>query len=63
MRLDSDDYRESPYTRYLTDNTSVWVWGAFDYADMSIVAPLGTLGEHRSLVADQIRAEIEKRSA
>lgn len=60
MCLDTDDYRESPYTAWLTDNTPVWKWGAFAYPDMSIIAPLGTLGERRSLVADQIRAEIEK---
>jgi hypothetical protein len=63
VALDTDDYRESPYTKWLTANTPVWAWGAFAYPDMTIFAPLGTLGERRSLVADQLRAEIEKRAS
>jgi hypothetical protein len=55
-----DTYRVSGYTEWLTANTPIWAWGAFDYPDMTIFAPLGTLGERRDLVATQIRAEIEK---
>lgn len=60
-RLDTDEYRASGYTEWLTANTTIWAWGAFEYPDMTVFAPLGTLGERRSLIADQIRAEIEKR--
>lgn len=61
--LPDDTYRETPYTEWLTANTTIWKWGAFEYPDMTIFAPLGTLGERRSLMADVIRAELEKREA
>lgn len=55
-----DPYRETPYTRHLTDNTTVWAWGAFEFPTMTVFAPLGTLGERRSFVADQVHAEMLK---
>lgn len=55
---EDDTYRESPYTEHLTTNTTVWKWGAFAYPDMTIFAPLGTLGERRDLIADMLRAKI-----
>ena len=63
IQLDTDDYRESSYTEWLTAHTTVWKWGAFTYPDMSIFAPLGTLGERRSLVADIIRAQWEGKAS
>jgi hypothetical protein len=55
-----DTYRETPYTEWLTAHTTVWAWGAFAYPNVTVFAPLGTLGERRSLVADQIHSAIEK---
>jgi hypothetical protein len=59
---DDDTYRVSPYTEWLTANTTAWAWGAFDYPDMTVFAPLGTLGERRDLIANQLYAEIERRA-
>lgn len=58
-----DTYRETPYTEWLTAHTPVWAWGAFTYPDMSVFAPLGTLGERRDFVANQVHAQIERESA
>lgn len=56
---EDDSYRESPYTQWLTDHTPVWAWGAFTYPNVSVFAPLGTLGERRDLVAGIIYRELE----
>lgn len=56
--LPDDTYRVSDYTEWLTEHTTVWAWGAFAYPDMTIFAPLGTLGERRDLVAGIIRRKI-----
>lgn len=58
MPTSTDDYRETPYTEWLTANTTVWAWGAFDYPDMTVFAPLGTLGERRDFMAKQLYADI-----
>jgi len=55
-----DTYRESPYTEWLTANTTVWRWGAFTYPDMTVFAPLGTLGERRDLIAQRVYREVRK---
>lgn len=57
--LPDDTYRVSAYTRHLTDNTPVWQWGAFEFGDMSLFAPVGTLGERRDFVATQLYAQIK----
>lgn len=57
-----DTYRESPYTEHLTSNTPIWKWGAFEYEDMSVFAPLGTLGERRDLIATRVHAEIHRQN-
>ena len=53
-----DSYRETPYTEWLTAHTSIWKWGAFAYPEMSVFAPLGTLGEKRGLVAARVYSEL-----
>lgn len=58
--LPDDTYIESPYTEHLTANTTIWAWGAFAYPEMTVFAPVGTLGERRDLVAEIVYREIQK---
>lgn len=53
------DYKVSPYTRWLSDRTP-WHWGAFGYPEMAVFAPVGILanGETHSRHADEFHDEI-----
>lgn len=49
---------ESVYARYLTDNTTVWLWGAFTFPSMTVFAPVGSLGEPRDFIANSLHETI-----